>query len=129
MSDAYNDQKQHADLRKQRHPEHFAKLIGTKLDQDKPKVSLIPSEAILEMATAFTYGAKKYGSDNFKSGLAYRRLLDATLRHILALSAGEDTDPESGNSHVGHAMASLAMLCYMMKNRPDMDDRYKKEDK
>jgi len=98
---------------------------GDKLDQGKPKVSLIPTEAILEMAKAFTYGANKYEADNFKKGIAYRKLIDAALRHILAISAGEDVDDESKNNHVGHAMASLAMLCYMMKHRPDLDDRYK----
>jgi len=91
----------------------------------KPMVSLIPTEAILEMAKAFTYGANKYAADNFKQGIKFRRLLDATMRHVLAISDTEDTDIESGNSHVGHALASLAMLAWMMKNRPDLDDRYK----
>lgn len=99
--------------------------IGKKFDSNKPKVSLVPSEAILEMAKAFTYGANKYGADNFKNGIAYRRLLDAAMRHILAISAGEEIDPESGNSHVGHAMASLAMLAYMMAHKPENNDIYK----
>ena len=122
-------------LRKLRHPNHFTPFMGAKedflskegvkLDSSKPKISLIPSEAINEMAIAFTYGANKYAADNFKGGIAYRRLLDAAFRHLLAISNGEDVDSESGNSHVGHAMASLAMLCYMMKNKPQFDDRYK----
>jgi hypothetical protein len=99
--------------------------IGVKADNGKPQISLIPTEAILEMATAFAYGANKYSADNFKHGIKYRRLLDAALRHILAISAGEDLDSESGNSHLGHALASLAMLAYMMKNKPEFDDRFK----
>ena len=100
-------------------------VTGLKFDGSKPKISLIPAEAINEMAIAFTYGASKYAADNFKNGVAYRRLLDAALRHILAISNNEDEDSESGNTHIGHALASLAMLAYMMKNRPEFDDRYK----
>jgi len=100
-------------------------VTGLKFDGNKPKISLIPTEAITEMAIAFTYGANKYAADNFKNGVAYRRLLDAALRHILAISNNEDEDSESGNTHIGHALASLAMLAYMMKNRPEFDDRYK----
>lgn len=102
--------------------------VGTKFDAQKPKISLIPAEAIIEMAMAFTYGAQKYGADNFKQGISYRRLLDAAFRHLIALSNGEDADIESGNSHAGHALASIAMLCYMMKNKPELDDRFKKEE-
>lgn len=138
MSDAHNEQNKRelTQWRKENHPHHFRQdplfgakedflNTGNKLDNGKPKISLIPSEAIIEMAIAFTYGANKYASDGFKGGISYRRLLDAAFRHILAISNGEDVDSESGNSHVGHAMASLAMLTYMMKNKPNLDDRYK----
>jgi hypothetical protein len=100
-------------------------VTGLKYDGGKPKISLIPIEAINEMATSFTYGANKYSADNYKNGLAFRRLLDASLRHILAIANGEDKDEESGLSHLGNALASLAMLAYMMKNKPEFDDRYK----
>lgn len=100
-------------------------VTGLKYDGGKPKISLIPIEAINEMAASFTYGAEKYSSDNFKTGLSYRRLLDAALRHILAVANNEDLDEESGLPHLGNALASLAMLSYMMKNKPEFDDRYK----
>lgn len=98
---------------------------GIKQDFGKPKISLIPSEAIIEMAKAFTYGASKYSEHNFKSGIKYSRLLDAAMRHLLAFNSGEDTDFESKNNHLGHALASIAMLTYMTYNKKDMDDRYK----
>ena len=99
--------------------------IGKKFDGDKPRISLIPAEAIEEMAKAFTYGANKYGAHNFKNGIAYSRLIDAALRHILAITKSEFIDSESSNSHVGHAMASLAMLAYMMAHKPENNDVYK----
>lgn len=98
---------------------------GLKQDTGKPQISLIPSEAITEMAKAFTYGATKYSAHNFKLGMKYSRLMDAALRHLMAFNSGEDIDSESNNSHLGHAMASIAMLVYMWHNRQDLDDRYK----
>lgn len=98
---------------------------GKKFDQGKPSVTLIPSEAILGTANALTYGAKKYGRHNYREGIAFSRLVDAAMRHLLAFIDGEDVDVESGNPHVDHAMASLAMLAYMIKNKPELDDRYK----
>jgi hypothetical protein len=73
------------------------------------------------------YGAGKYGRFNFKKGIEHTRLADACLRHLTAYLDGEDLDPESGVSHLGHALASLAMLSYMAANRPDLDDRYGKK--
>lgn len=98
---------------------------GTKHDSGKPSISLIPKEALWGMATAFTYGSKKYGQHNFKEGIAYSRLADACYRHLSAFMNGENIDEESGNNHLYHALASLAMLTYMQEKKKEMDDRYK----
>lgn len=102
---------------------------GKKNDQGKPRISLIPKDAIWSIANGLTYGEKKYGTHNFRSGIKYSRLLDAAYRHLTAWEEGEDVDQESGNNHLDHAGASLAMLMFMASNRPDMDDRWKKEPK
>jgi len=100
------------------------KEVGNKLDAGKPMLSLIPKEAMWGMANAFTYGAKKYSAHNFKQGIAYSRLADAALRHITAYMDGENIDEESGNCHLDHALASLAMLKYMSVNKQSEDDRF-----
>ena len=41
------------------------------------------------------------------------------------LKIGEDIDTESGNSHLGHAMANLAMAIDTLHNKSQFDDRYK----
>ena len=99
---------------------------GTKLDSGKPPISLIPREALEEEAKALAFGANKYGRYNFRDGIEYSRLIDAAMRHILAFSDGEDIDEESLCNHIGNARANLGMLLYMVKNKPEMDDRYKK---
>jgi hypothetical protein len=98
--------------------------IGLKNDSGKAPISLIPTDAILGMANALGYGAKKYSKHNFRNGIAFSRLMDAAFRHLTAYMEGENKDPESGFSHLDHALASLAMLKFMDVNRQDMDDRW-----
>lgn len=101
---------------------------GLKYDSGKPRLSLVPKEAYWGMAAALTYGAQKYAADNFKKGIEYRRVADAALRHLTAWLDGEELDPESGLSHLDHALASVAMLKYMAVNVPECDDRFKKDE-
>ena len=80
---------------------------GTK----KPPLGLIPSPALVELAVAMALGAKKYGPYNWrKDGVSSSIYLDAAERHLRAFLDGEDTDPESGASHLGHVMACCAIL-------------------
>lgn len=103
---------------------------GTKSDKGKPPITLIPREALEGCAQALAYGANKYSPHNFKGGIRYSRLADAAMRHVIAFIDGENQDPESGLSHIDHALASLAMLKYMIVNNEIvLDDRYNKETK
>lgn len=98
---------------------------GKKNDQEKPDLSLIPTDALWEMAKAFTYGANKYGRYNFREGIEISRLIAASMRHITQFNEGEDYDDETKSLHLGNAMAGLAMAIYMYKHKPEMDNRYK----
>lgn len=97
---------------------------GVKFDSGKPDMTDIPLEAMWQMGAAFTYGQKKYGKNNYRGGMQVSRQLAAAIRHIYQHLSGETIDPESGLSHLGHALASIAMACYTLKNHPKMDDRY-----
>lgn len=84
---------------------------GVKFDSGKPRVALIMSKAILEVAKVGTFGAEKYGDHNYRKGLKWSRLADATLRHFLAYLTGQRIDAESGLSHLAHvAWNVLTML-------------------
>lgn len=87
--------------------------VGLKHDSEKPSISLIPRQAIEQEALVMMFGAKKYGKNNWRQGLAYSRLIDAALRHILAYADGEDLDPETGLPHLAHARCCMAMLMGM----------------
>jgi hypothetical protein len=100
-------------------------VTAIKNDQNKPRVSLIPTVALLEVAKVLTFGANKYTSDNFRNGFAWRRLIDANLRHLLAFSDGEDTDSETGLSHLAHAGTCTLMLLEHQVRNIGTDDRHK----
>jgi hypothetical protein len=71
------------------------------------------------------FGAQKYAEHNWRNGFAWSRPLSAAMRHITAFNAGEDTDPESGLSHLAHAACCIMFLLEFEKTHPHLDDRYK----
>lgn len=98
---------------------------GKKFDQNKPDLSLIPSEFSAEVARAFMHGEKKYGRYNYLNGMEWSRIVAALKRHVDAFWDGEDLDSESGYSHLGHAGACLAMLMVYKNRNLGTDNRYK----
>jgi hypothetical protein len=96
-----------------------------KSDLGKPRFDLIPPEVELELAKVFTFGAEKYSPNNYRLGAAWGRYIAAVRRHLNAWQLGEDLDPESGLSHLAHALASLAMLQTLVLTGTGEDDRVK----
>lgn len=96
-----------------------------KLDTGKPDLSLNPKVALEQMAFAFQYGEKKYGRYNYTAGFESHRLIGAAMRHLTQWQDGEDQDPESGASHLGHALASIAMLLHTIELGTNRDTRLK----
>ncbi len=103
------------------------KSEAQKHDAEKPDMSLLSSIAIVKVAEVMSYGKKKYAANNWRSGFLWTRILAAVLRHIFAYLGGEDKDPESGLSHVAHAVAGLCFLLEFEETHTEMDDRYKGE--
>ena len=99
-----------------------------KYDQDKVDFSLLTRAMLEPMTRALMYGERKYSRGNFRTGFENTRLTSAALRHIFAYLDREEHDPESGVSHLGHAMAALAMLLDNNAEGVSTDVRYKKAD-
>lgn len=76
------------------------------------------------MVRVLMFGAKKYDDHNWKKGLKYSEVCESLQRHMNAFVEGEDNDPESKLSHVGHILCNAMFLSYMALFRKDMDDRY-----
>ena len=99
------------------------KLGGIKYDQDKPRVELLPVEALEEIAKVLTFGAIKYNDNNWREGFQWSRIYGALLRHLFAFMRGEDYDKESGISHLGHMGACALFLITHQKLGLGKDDR------
>ncbi len=97
---------------------------GVKQDQGKPRLDLMPTEALEEIGKVLEFGAKKYDPWNWAKGLAWSRLLGAALRHLYAWARGESKDPESGLSHLAHAGCNILFLIYFERNKSGEDDRH-----
>lgn len=98
---------------------------GRKNDSEKPQMDLLDTTALVELAKVLDFGAKKYDRFNWKAGIKWSRVISAAMRHITAFNNGEDVDPETGISHMAHAMCNCMFLLNYIKEHPELDDRYK----
>lgn len=100
---------------------------AVKHDGGKPDWSLVPFEALEGMVKVLEFGAQKYAGWNWTTngGFPYTRLLRSCLRHVFAYMRGEDNDPESGLSHIHHAMCNLLFISHYIGNK----EKYNKDDR
>ena len=101
---------------------------GTKFDEGKPRMDLIDSYAIEELSKVLSFGAEKYEEHNWRKGMKVSRLLAAGLRHIYSFMKGEDNDPETGLSHIAHAMCCMMFILWLVKAKPEYDDRFRQKE-
>lgn len=95
-------------------------------DEGKLKYSLVDYPSMQGMVRVLMFGAIKYQAFNWQQGMPFTELLESMQRHLAALMAGEEVDPESGEFHEDHIHCNAMFLTWMRKHRPDMDDRYNK---
>ena len=88
--------------------------LGVKFDGHKPRWSLLPKGAVLQIIEVLEFGAAKYAENNWQYVENGRqRYYDALMRHMEAWWLGEKTDPESGLSHLAHAGCCLVFLLWL----------------
>jgi hypothetical protein len=90
-------------------------------------VPLFLLEPLMEVGAA---GEKKYATFNFLKGMKINDCMDSMKRHMMKLESPfePDEDEESGVSHAAHIAWNALVICYMLKTRPDLDDRYAGEE-
>ncbi len=102
-------------------------------DKGKPRPELIPTAPLWAVARVLAYGAAKYskpgsdGAHNWRKGAAWSRYYGALQRHLLAWWGGEHNDPETGESHLSHALCCLLFLSAYEAEGLGTDDRPGKE--
>lgn len=87
---------------------------GVKFDQGKPRWDLLPIREVEQVVKVLTHGAGKYADDNWQLIVADNpgRCIAAAYRHLAAWRQGEILDPESGQSHLAHAVCNLLFLLW-----------------
>lgn len=94
------------------------------IGSNKLPLHLWPETASALGCLALLDGALKYGRSNFRAiGVRASIYYDAARRHLNKWFEGEDTDPDSGIHHLGHALACLAVLVDAMAAGKLNDDR------
>ena len=99
-----------------------------KADAGKPRLSLVPTEIINQIARVREYGMNKYpngGPNNWKK-VEIDRYRDAAYRHLLAYIANpKGVDEESGLPHLAHLACNVAFLCELeelQKKEPETNE-------
>lgn len=82
---------------------------GLKYDTGKVRLDLLPPEAVMGLGEVLTYGASKYGPNNWQQ-VEPERYEAALLRHLMAWKSGSPVDEESGISHLKHVLCNAAFL-------------------
>jgi len=107
------------------------KVHGTKGENPKDVVGalklplhLFPPAAIAHGCLAMLDGLLKYGRNNFrKKPIKASGYVAAILRHALAYLEGEDEAQDSGVSHLGHILATAAIMVDAQAAGTFIDDR------
>lgn len=97
--------------------------VGTKLDQGKVPMELLPPELLFGVSEVLGFGAKKYEPRNWEKGMKWSRVFGALMRHLWAWWRGERVDPETGMSHLWHAATNIAFLIAYEERKVGEDDR------
>ena len=103
--------------------------VFVKYDTTKPRMDLLPPEALTEISKVLGYGAKKYSAHNWRKATEWSRYSAAALRHLNAWNAGEDIDGESGLPHLAHAGCCIMFLLALQQTAVGTDDRYQSKSK
>lgn len=95
---------------------------------NKPKLSDVPPVALFALGAAMSDGATKYGRFNWRdTGTTASVFYDAMMRHLADWYNGEDHANDSKISHLGHIMASCAILLDSELHGNLNDDRDKRK--
>lgn len=92
-------------------------------NEGKLQWSLIDWKSLEGLVRVLEMGAKKYARDNWKKGMPVTQVSESLMRHLFAFMSGEDKDPESGLNHLSHVMCNAMFLEYIMREKPEYDDR------
>lgn len=91
-----------------------------KADAGKPRLSLVPTQIIHDIAAVREYGTAKYGDPENWRQVELQRYVDAAYRHWIEFVKDQNSrDEESGLLHIQHAACNVAFICELMEGQKD----------
>lgn len=88
------------------------------------RYDFMPAKDVNEAyARVAAFGAEKYDTDNWRKGLPVSQIASSLQRHLWAYMEGENTDAESGLSHLDHVLWNAVALVFNEANNM-CDDRF-----
>lgn len=88
------------------------------------RFDLIPIDALTQLARHYGVGARKYDDNQWRKGYEWSKSYAALLRHLTQWWGGEDTDEETGSSHLVAVAWHAFTLLTFIKDHPQFDDRF-----
>jgi len=98
---------------------------GIKYDSDKLPYSAIPVKPLEDLVDVYLIGAKKYGMNNWRKGIAWSRIFSAMQRHAWDWWGGEELDQEDRQHHLASVAWCAFTLLEYLRTHPELDDRIK----
>lgn len=96
---------------------------GKRFNEGKTRHDLVPAYAQEQYARVLTFGATKYGEQNWRNGMPWSKIIASLERHLQAIKRGADVDEDSFQLHAAHVMCNAAFLTEYYKIYPQGDDR------
>ena len=84
---------------------------------NKPRWDLLPLTDLEEVVKLYTFGAQKYGDNNWQNlENGYQRYKAAMLRHLLEYEKGNTVDAESGCNHLAAVIWNAIAMYHASRN-------------
>src|SRR5208282_5252383 len=96
---------------------------GSKQDNGKLRMDLLPVFPLEKVAEVYTIGCKKYADRNWEKGIAWSRCYGALLRHLFKFWKGESVDSQDGQHHLAAVVFYAFAMMEFEKTHPELDDR------
>jgi hypothetical protein len=102
-------------------------MQGNRFNNGKLRWRNFPLFLIRPLVEVGQQGEAKYGTYNFLKGLTVNDTLDSLKRHLDKFEdpSQSDIDEETNVNHLASVAWNALVALYMIKTRPDLDDRYK----
>lgn len=102
---------------------------GLKYDKGKDRWDLLPWSEVKDVVKVMTFGAKKYGDNNWQQvERGKSRYFAAFMRHFTDWLEGERYDKESGLHHLAHAATCLIFVLWFDKRAFSSFEKNKETD-